>query len=279
MDGGECRVRNEQHRHRLHAFGRFSDRIKCDESGRWMKNQGVSPYFHWYHQDTDHFIKGVQVSKAGSRIRELARQRRNGALSRFGSAGGLVVAPLLVSLLLPIAVGIKVLVWISCLVGAVVLYQKGQHLWMRANQADQGAEGEESVAGLLKTLERQGWKIEYNVPLQRWGDADAFLRSPRGNCFVVDTKSNKGGVFFDGSVLKRRFGRQVHEFNNGKDLLRAVKGQAGTLKDLKRVKYVQPILCFTQANLEEIKQDQKLDGVYVVGATKLVSLLKQLDRN
>ena len=28
-----------------------------------------------------------------------------------------------------------------------------------------------------------------------------------------------------------------------------------------------------------IKQDQKLDGVYVVGVATLVSLLKQLDRN
>ena len=179
-----------------------SGRQKTDGSARCV------PLFPvMYYQDTDHFTKGVQALRAGGRIRELAQQHRNGALSRFGGAGGLVCAPLLISLLLPIAIGIKVLVWVGCLVGAVVLYQRGQHLWMRANQADQGAEGEESVAGLLKTLERQGWKIEYNVPLQRWGDADAFLRSPRGNCFVVDTKSNKGGVFFDGSVLKRRYGR------------------------------------------------------------------------
>jgi len=51
---------------------------------------------------------------------------------------------------------------------------------------------------------------------------DAFVRSPKGKYFVIDTKSNLGRVFFDGSVLMRRYGKQVYEFNNGKDLLRAV---------------------------------------------------------
>ena len=143
----------------------------------------------------------------------------------------------------------------------------------------QGAEGEENVAQILKTLENQGWVVEYNIPLAKWGDADAFVRSPKGNHFVVDAKSNKGGVFFDGSVLKRRYGKQVYEFNNGKDLLKAVKGQAVTLRDMKQVKFVVPILCFTRANLEEIEQDLEVKGVYVVNSAKLVSLLLRLNGN
>lgn len=46
---------------------------------------------------------------------------------------------------------------------------------------------------------------------------------------------------------------------------------------MKRIKFVQPILCFTQANLEEIKQNQDINGVYIVASAKLVNLLKKLD--
>ena len=101
-----------------------------------------------------------------------------------------------------------------------------------ANRADQGASGEEDVAGLLQELENLGWKVEYNISLQHWGDADAFARSPNGRCFVIDTKTNKGGVFFDGTVLKRRYGKDIYDFSNGKDLLKAVKGQAAAVKEL-----------------------------------------------
>lgn len=34
----------------------------------------------------------------------------------------------------------------------------------------QGAVAEENVAKLLKPLELQGWKVEYNVRLERYGD-------------------------------------------------------------------------------------------------------------
>lgn len=72
-----------------------------------------------------------------------------------------------------------------------------------------------------------------NAPLQHWGDADAFVRSKSSSCFVIDTKTNFGGVFFDGSVLKRRYSKDIYDFSNGKNLLKAVKGQAAAVKDLK----------------------------------------------
>ncbi|BAZ32950.1 hypothetical protein NIES4074_54580 [Cylindrospermum sp. NIES-4074] len=217
------------------------------------------------------------MPKAGSSIRKMAFERTTKAVVQFCVAGGLAVAPLLIPLLLPIPPGVGVLIWVGCLVGAAAFYQQGSQLWSRANQATQGAIGEEKVAQILKVLEPQGWKIEYNIPLKRWGDADVFIRSPKGNYFVIDTKSNKGGVFFDGSVLKRRFGKNIYEFSGGKNLLKAVAGQAITLRDMKQVKFVQPILCFTQANLEEIKQNQDINGVYIVASAKLVNLLKKLD--
>lgn len=213
------------------------------------------------------------MPKAGMRIRQLAHERRSKALARFGGAFSLVVSPFLILLLISIPSRLGILIVLGCWVGAALLYQQGQQLWIKANQADQGAHGEEEIARLLKPLERQGWIIEYNVPLKRWGDADVFLCSPKSNYFVIDVKSNKGRVFFDGAMLKRRYGKQVHDFNNGKNLLQAVKGQASALKQMKRVSFVQPIICFTQANLEKIKQNKQINGVYVVNAVNLLSLL------
>lgn len=213
------------------------------------------------------------VPKAGENVRQLAHNRRVQAYQRFSIAGGLAIVPLI----LPLPIEIKVLVVISGWVGAFVLFRKGQHLQLKAKFADQGAEGEETVAQLLQPLEFRRWQIEYNIPLKRWGDADIFLRSPKGNCFVIDTKSNRGGVFYNGSVLMLRHGREIHEFSNGKNILKAVKGQAKAIKEMKQVRFVQPILCFTQANLSEIDQTKMIDNVYVVNSTDLLSLLNHLE--
>ncbi|HLO86453.1 MAG TPA: nuclease-related domain-containing protein [Nostocaceae cyanobacterium] len=215
--------------------------------------------------------------QAGDSVRKMAVERQNAATEQFIKAGGLAVAPLVISSFLPFPPGVEILICLGFWVRAYGFYQEGQKLLTRANQATQGAIGEEKVAEILKTLEKKGWKIEYNIRLKNWGDADVFLSSPQGNYFVIDTKSHKGGVFFDGLVLKRRFGKKVHEFSDKKDLLNAVLGQAAALKEMKGLKFVQPIICFTQANLEEINQNQKIRGVYVVSAKNLVQFLQKSD--
>lgn len=194
------------------------------------------------------------MSKAGENIRELATQRRTDASKKIGAGIILGLAPVLL-LMVQLPAGISVLILVGCWVTAVVYINKGKYLLLRAKQADQGAVAEENVAQLLKPLEQQGWKIEYNVVLQ-YGDADAFLQAPNGKCFVIDTKSNKGSVFYDGTMLKLRYGKQVHEFPKSKDILKAVKRQALFSKELKKVRFVQPILCFTQAGMEEVVHTQ-----------------------
>jgi Holliday junction resolvase-like predicted endonuclease len=217
------------------------------------------------------------VPKAGSRVRQLARDRKNEALLRFFGVFILVLAPLLILWLIPKALGLGLLILIACWVGAGILWQQGQKLLIRAKQANQGAQGEEQIAKLLGTLENQGWEITYNLRLKRWGDADAFLRSPKSNYFVVDVKSHKAGVFFDGTVLKRRYGKQVREFDRNKDFLKDMLGQASTLEEMKGVGLVQPIICFTQARLEKINWQKPINGVYVVQANNLLSLLDFLE--
>lgn len=213
---------------------------------------------------------------AGGTIRQLAQQRRNKAFVRFGSAGGLVIVPFLVAPLIG-TVGLKVLVFAVCLGSAFVLVKGGLKLWKQAKNATQGAKGEETVALLLRELEAEGWQVEYNVPVPIWGDVDAFLCSPSGNCFAVDTKSHGGTVFFNGTKLMRRYGREVYEFDNNKDLLKAARGQAAKIKELKGVRYVTPMLCFTNAELDIQTVDNLIERVHVIQRESLVRLLRRLD--
>jgi hypothetical protein len=215
--------------------------------------------------------------KAGDNIRKMAADRQNAAMEKFIKAGGLAFTPLLISALLRLPAGLSVLICIGFWVYAAKFFLEGQKLLIKANLATQGAEGEEKVSQILEPLKNQGWVIEYNIPLKNWGDADAFLASPQGNYFVIDTKTNKGSLFFNGSVLKLRYGQNIYDFRDKKDVLKAVRGQAASLKDMKELKFVQPILCFTQANLEEINQKEKINGVYVVSAQNLVEFLQQLN--
>lgn len=75
------------------------------------------------------------MPKAGSSIRKLARGRRNNSFLQFGGAGALVFALAFMYPLLG-TTSLGVLVYVFCLVGAVILYQKGQSYWKKANRAN-----------------------------------------------------------------------------------------------------------------------------------------------
>ena len=217
------------------------------------------------------------MPNAGDNIRQLAQQHKNRAIKQFVVASALFIAPVLPYALLDIT-GLAVFIHVGCWVYAFVLFKKGQKLLLAARRSNQGAEAEESVALILSELEREGWRIEYNIPLRHWGDADAFLCSLKGNCFVVDTKSDGGTVFFDGNRLMKRYGKKVYSFSNDKDILKAAKGQAATLKEMKGVRFVTPILCFTKANLDIKTIDNRVENVYVLTQDSLVRMLRRLDR-
>lgn len=214
---------------------------------------------------------------AGSNIRQLAQRRKKQAVEKFAIAGVLIVVPILLYLILGLT-GISIFVHVGCWVGGAVQAQKGQKLLQKAGRADRGAEAEESTALILGELEQEGWEVEYNIPIKRWGDADAFLCSPKNNCFVIDTKSNKGTVFFDGIKLMLRYGKDIYPFSNDKDILKAARGQAVSLKEMKGVGFVTPILCFTKAILDIKTIDNKVENVYVLTHSSLISMLKKLDK-
>ena len=214
---------------------------------------------------------------AGGNIRQLARRRKKQAVEKFAVAGVLIVAPFLLYLILGLT-GISIFIYISCWVGGAVQARKGQKLLQKAGRADRGAAAEESTALILGEVEQEGWKVEYNIPIKHWGDADAFICSPKNNCFVVDTKSNKGTVFFDGTKLMLRYGQKIYPFPKDKDILKAARGQAVTLREMKGVRFVTPVLCFTKANLDIKTIDNKVENVYVLTHSSLVRMLRRLDR-
>ncbi|MEL6580367.1 MAG: nuclease-related domain-containing protein [Cyanobacteria bacterium J06621_12] len=214
---------------------------------------------------------------AGDNIRQLAQRRKRQAIGKFALAGVLIAVPLLPYSILGLT-SISVFICVTCWVGGVVQAQKGQKLLLSSRRANKGAAAEESTALILQELEREGWVIEYNVPLKGWGDADAFVCSPNSNYFVIDTKSNNGTVFFDGTRLMLRYGKNIYSFSNDKDILKAVRGQAVLLKEIKKVNFVVPILCFTEANLDIKKTDSKVENVYVLKYSSLVKMLRQLDK-
>lgn len=216
------------------------------------------------------------MARAGESIQQLAQRRRNKAFLRFGSAGGLAIAPFIIAPLVGTA-GLKVLVFAVCLGSAFALVRGGLRLWRQAKNAEQGARGEETVAVLLNELQAEGWQVEYNIPVPVWGDVDAFVYSPSGNCFIVDTKSHGGTVFFNGTKLMRLYGQQIYEFDNNKDLLKAARGEAVEIKKMKGVRYVTPIICFTKAELDIRTVDNLIERVYVTKHESLVRLLRRLD--
>jgi hypothetical protein len=152
---------------------------------------------------------------------------------------------------------------------------EGRKFWKMADRAEQGAKGEEIVGLLLKELEQAGWKIQHNLSIPRLGDVDVFLSSPKDNHFVIDVKSHSGEVFFEDGVLKKRFGNAVYSFE--KDFLAKVMEQALTIKTMKGLRFVTPILCFTEARLDIGTVNNKARGVYVMKKEALVKKLVWLD--
>ena len=111
--------------------------------------------------------------EAGYSIRQLSKRRRKQSIKKLAVAAVLFITPALSYLVLDIT-GISLFIHVCCWVGAANQAQKGLERLQKAGRASIGAEAEKLVASILSELEREGWKIEYNLPLRYWGDADAL---------------------------------------------------------------------------------------------------------
>ncbi|RCJ25385.1 hypothetical protein A6S26_16515 [Nostoc sp. ATCC 43529] len=215
-----------------------------------------------------------RTKQPGEQIRKLVKERRqSGRLSYAFAAIVFIGTVLLFSIFSTSLVGMLVL--LVGLVASCYLCLNGKHLMKRADDAQRGAKAETEVAILLRPLQNQGWEIEYNLQVKRWGDADVVLHSPQGKWYIVDVKSHGGTKVYENGRLRKRYGRDTFDFNEG-DLISKVKGQATEVKHLKNVRWVTALLCFTKGDVD-IPSNQ-VGGVYVVTASNLINTLLHLDR-
>lgn len=223
--------------------------------------------------------------RAGSNIRELAFKRRNYAFACFFLAGISPFLPLILvktyeSIEQPLTilnqvekVSIPLVVYGAFALVSVALVRQGTSFWKQANNADQGARGEEEIGQDLDFLTQEGWRFEYGARLgNRLGDADVICTSPQDKTYVIDVKSHKGEVVTDGHVLYRQVGKKKSTFE--KDFLDKMVKQAIEVKKQKNIKFVTPILTFSQAKVSV--PPGKLRDVYVVDRTRLLPLLRSL---
>jgi hypothetical protein len=227
--------------------------------------------------------------RAGQNVRELALKRRVKAIGLFASAGLLVFFPFwlvktfenftqqissLNSSQSPTSFNLPPIFYVFFVVMAMGLVANGVFLWKRANHADQGAKGEEDTAQEMLQLEQEGWKVEYGMRLgNRLGDADIVCVSPKNKTFVIDVKSHRGDVTTDGTHLYKRMGKTTYPFK--KDFLNQAKKQALQVKKQKNLNhFVTPIISFSRAKV--LIPSGKLQNVYIVEKSRLVSLLKSL---
>jgi Nuclease-related domain len=227
--------------------------------------------------------------KAGRNIRDLAVRRRSKAILSFMTAVWVVAMPFgmakVVNILLqPLSVlhprpiqappfHFPVYFYALFVLLAWGLTFNGLYLWKRANHADRGAQGEEEVAQVLAPLAQDGWQIEYGMPLRGGlGDADIICISPQSRAYVIDVKSHQGKVQTDGKKLHHCSGRSSYLFE--KDFLTQSMKQALQVKKIKKLKFVTPIIAFSQAKV--LVPSGKIRGVYVVEKSQLTSLLRAL---
>lgn len=227
--------------------------------------------------------------QAGQNVRDLALRRRLKAIYSFIAAGLVALFPFLLntfinnfwkqlatknsSFVQPTALQFQPLVYFIFILISLSFVFQGINLWQKANRADQGAKGEEDIAQVLIPLKKAGWKLEYGAWLGKGlGDADIICVSPKGQTYVVDVKSHRGEVIFDGKLLSRRMGKQTHQFQ--KDFLEVTMKQALQIKKQRQISFVTPIIAFSQAKVS--LPANKVRGVYVVQKSNLLSLLNSL---
>jgi hypothetical protein len=226
--------------------------------------------------------------QAGQNIRELALRRRLKAINYFISAGFIVFIPFSFIKIFQdffksisssnssqpqIAINFPVIYYIFFMAIASLLVANGIFLLKLADRADRGAKGEEDTGLELSQLLRDGWQIEYGMRLGNGlGDADIVCISPQNKAYSIDVKSHRGEVTTDGKQLYRRMGKTTYDFE--KDFLDRAMKQALQVKRQKNLNFVTPIVAFSNAKVSV--PPGKLQKVYVVEKSKLVSLLQSL---
>ncbi|UJB73120.1 NERD domain-containing protein (plasmid) [Acaryochloris sp. 'Moss Beach'] len=152
----------------------------------------------------------------------------------------------------------------------------GNRYWKRANQAAQGAKAEEIVGETLNQLRAYAWTIEHDIPIRYWGNVDHLAISPSGIYFCIDTKSGGGTVVLQGNELSKRYGKKIYPFSQGKNILKAVRGQASQLQENSMADWVNPVLCFVGHQVDPSILNTPVNGVFLTDAHSIARILQSM---
>lgn len=145
-----------------------------------------------------------------------------------------------------------------------------------AKNAHQGARAEEQVCSMLHTrLTRLGWQFQHNQMLAAKWDIDIVAYSPSGNTYIIDVKSHRGTKVVTEKKIYKRYGSKTYEFE--KDFLKGAMAQALALKKRDNLRFVVPLLCFTDGKLEYTSGVRNPGHVTVVSVGELVPTLLSLE--
>jgi len=214
-----------------------------------------------------------QTKQPGEYIRKLAKKRKYLAMIHYLLFAGVLIATVVLFAIFSTS-KLVIFLLLAGFTGSYYLYRSGKHFQKRAGDAQRGAKAETEVADLLHILSRKDWGIEYNLKINKWGDADVVLYSPKGNWYLIDVKSHGGTKISENGRLRRRYGRKIYDFREG-NLINKVKGQAKEVKRLKGASWVTAMLCFTRGGVDI--SGSEISGVYVVDVSDLVNTLLRLD--
>ena len=167
---------------------------------------------------------------------------------------------------------IKILPFILFL-GAIAAKQKEAQA---ASNAHQGATAEEDIFSLLESeLVPLGWRFRYNEKLAARWDIDIVALSPAGKTYIIDVKSHKGTKLVTKEGVFRLYQGQISEFE--KDVLKGVLSQAVTLRNRDNLRWVTPLLCFTEGWIEYETNERTCRRVMVVSKRQIVPSLRGLE--
>jgi hypothetical protein len=144
-----------------------------------------------------------------------------------------------------------------------------------AHRADAGGKAERIFFEKLKKELPDGWTCEAGIVLERMGDIDFVVTSPKKRYFAIDLKSHRGAVKLaeDGDKLVRILDGKQAEFE--KDVLKAVRRQAVVFGQTRGLHHVMPIIVFSKAKL--LLSEVWVNKVLVVDEKSLVNELLKIE--
>jgi hypothetical protein len=220
-----------------------------------------------------------QQPSAGKNAHERAFRQRLRSLLLAGTAGILVAIALVLDYILRdigqmIQRSLTLPFWVygMCFVIALLASIGAAILWKRAEQSIWEAKAEFAIGKVLYPLTAEGWQIRYGIPDPEVSYGKILAISPNWQTYLIDVKSQKGWLTWNGRHLLRWVGKSRYSFSAS--FLNQTKQTAIALQQTSGERFIIPIIAFANARVELPKNP--IAGVYVVDRRSLPQCLRLL---